>query len=444
MDKAADANFYRSAKTGYPVIARAEGVRLYDNAGKEYLDFGAGIGVTSVGYSLPDVNRQMAEQLERVAFVFNGYFTNEPRIALAQKLGEFCPGDLSRTIFAGSGSEANEIAIKIARQYHRERGNDGRHIVIGRRLSYHGNTMAALSASGRDAWRSHFEPYLYDFPRISAPYCYHCPLGLEYPDCKVQCARELEDTINEVGSDTVSAFIAEPVLGTTVAGATPPPEYYAIVSEICDRDDVLFIADEVLTGLGRTGRNFAIDHWDVVPDIVTVGKGLAAGYAPLSAVIVTSTVADTINGGSGQHSQGFTYSGNPLSCSAGLAVLSYLQQHDLIAQAAARGDYLRAKLAALQEECDIIGDVRGKGLFLGIEFVADRDTKEPFPADARITEQIVTKAFEKGLVLIGGFPGCVDGTRGDQLQLTPAFIISEADIDQAIDILRMILEDIAG
>lgn len=433
------ANFYRDSSRDYPVIDHADGVYVYDDQQRQYLDFGAGIGVTSIGYSVPEVTRQIAAQLEKVTFVFNGYFTNNPRIELAEKLLEFCPDAMSGVIFASSGSEASEVAIKIARQYHREAGNESKWKVISRQQGYHGNTMAALSASGREAWRDHFEPYVYDFPQIPAPYCYRCPLGLKYPSCNVQCARELEDTIKAEGEETVSAFIAEPVCGTTIAGVTPPPEYYDIIREICNRYNVLFIADEVLVGLGRTGRNMGIDHWDVVPDIIVVGKGLAAGYAPLSAVIVSAAIEDTVESGSGRHTQGFTYSGNPLSCSAGLAVLTYIQDHDLVAQAAARGDYLRARLEELQD-LDIVGDIRGVGLFLGLEFVADRESREPLPAEQALTGRIVSEAMAAGLILIGGFPGCVDGVRGDQLQISPAFVISEEQIDEAIGILRQVLE----
>ncbi len=434
-----DANFYRDSKRDYPVIERGEGVYLYDNRGKEYIDFGAGIGVTSIGYSVAEVTEKMAKQLDKTTFVFNGYFTSEPRIQLAEKLIEFCPGDLTKVVFASSGSQATEVAIKIARQYHCETGNESKYKVISRQFSYHGNTLGSLSASGRPAWREHFRPYMYEFPQIPAPYCYRCPLGLKYPECGVRCAHELEDTIKAEGEENISAFIAEPIIGTTLPGVMPPVEYYAIIRAICDKYNVLFIADEVLMGLGRTGRNFGIDHWQTVPDMITVGKGLAAGYAPLSAVVVRTKVSEAINSGSGRHSQGFTYSGNPLSCTAGLAVLKYLEANDLVKRAAELGDYLRRRLEELKD-IDIVGDVRGRGLFMGIEFVVQRETREPYPAEARLTERIVGAAFDMGLVLIGGFPGCADGVRGDQLQISPAFVISEAEIDRAVAIMRKAIE----
>ena len=436
MTENGDANFYRDLKKRYPIIERASGIYLYDDQGKEYIDFESGVEVANIGYSVAEVTREMVRQLEKTTFVYSGYFTNEPRIRLSQKLVQFCPQDLSRVIFAGSGSEANEIAIKIARQYHRETGEEGRYKVISRRLSYHGNTIGSLSVSGRPSWRDHFQPYMHQFPQISPPYCYRCPLGLEHPACDVRCARELEDVIQAEGPETISAFIAEPIIGTTVAGVTPQPEYYGIIRAICDKYNVLFIADEVITGLGRTGKNLGIDHWQVTPDIVTLAKGLGAGYVPLSAAIVHNKIFDAIAGGSGRHTQGFTYSGNPLSCAAGLAVLEYVEANGLVEAAKEKGEYLRGRLEALRE-IDIVGDIRGKGLYFGIEFVADRETREPFPAEARLTERIVTRAFEMGLFLIEGMPGCAGGALGDQIQVCPALVITEPEIDRAAELLQV-------
>jgi len=434
MTSIKDANFYRDLKKEYPVIESGKGICIYDNQGKEYLDFGSGIGVATIGYSVAEIVRKMAKQMEKITFVYNGYFTNRPRMALSEKLLGLCPEEMSKVIFAGSGSEANEIAIKMARQYHCETGNPSKYKVISRQLSYHGNTLGSLSVSGRDSWRGPFLPYLYDFPRIAPPYCYRCPFGLEHPTCGVRCAGELEDAIKAEGEENVSAFIAEPIIGTTVAGATPPPEYYATVRSICDKYNVLFIADEVLTGLGRTGKNFGINHWDIVPDIITVAKGLSAGYAPLSAAIFHNRIFEAIAGGSRAHCQGFTYAGNPLSCAAGLAVLNYIESNGLIERSRIRGEYLRVRLETLRE-IDLVGDIRGKGLLQGIEFVKDKETKDPFPAAAGLTRRITEKALAMGLVLIAALGGCADGTNGDQVQLSPAFIITETEIDRAVEIL---------
>ncbi len=430
-----DANLYRDLQRTYPSIQSAAGVRLRDSNGKQYLDFGAGIAVTNIGYGVKEVLEAMQAQLAKTTYVYGGYFTNEPRIELSQKLLALSPEGMSRVIVACSGSEANEVAIKMARQYHCETGNSSKHRVISRRQSYHGNTLGSLSASGRPAWRSLFLPYMYDFPQISPPYCYRCAFAIEYPECRLRCAQELEEAIITAGKDTVSAFIAEPIIGTTVPGATPPAEYYPLIRSICDKYDVLFIADEVIMGLGRTGKNFGIDHWNVVPDIVTVAKGLGAGYCPVSAVILHERIHTALANGSQKHTQGFTYTGNPLSCAAGAAVLRYVEKHNLVEQARKRGEYLEDRLEALRD-ISIVGDVRGKGLFQGIEFVRDRADKTPFPVEAGLVKRIVGQALQMGLVLIEGMPGCVDGVRGDQIQISPAFVIDESDIDCAVDVMR--------
>ncbi len=439
MNKANDANFYRDLKKEYPVITSGKGVYLYDDKGNEYIDFGSGIGVTCIGYSVSEVTKQMAKQLEKITFAYNGYFTNEPRIELSKKLIEFCPKEMAKIILTNSGSEANEVAIKIARQYHLETGNKSKYKIISRRRSYHGNTLGSLSMSGRPSWRKDFLPYMYDFPQIADPYCYRCPFGLAYPECGVKCAGDLEEAITSHGAENISAFIAEPIVGTTVTAVTPPPEYYDIIRNICDKYEVLFIADEVITGIGRTGKNFGMEHWQVTADIMVTSKGLAAGYAPLSAVIVRDKVFDTIAKGTGKHLQGFTYSGNPLSCTAGLAVLNYIEANNLVERAAKQGEYLCKQLERLRET-GIVGDIRGRGLLVGIEFVADEQSKTPFPAEARLTERIVREAFEMGLVLIGGMFGCADGVNGDHLQLSPAFVITEKEIDKAVEIMHTAIE----
>jgi len=399
--------------------------------------------VTLIGGGVGDVVARMKRQLDRATFVYNGVFTNEPSLALARRLLEIAPAGMGGVVFASSGSEANEVAVKLARQYHVETGAASRTKVLARQRAFHGNTLMSLSLSDRPSWSDHFKPYLHDVPRISAPYCYRCPLKLAYPSCMMRCATELDDLITREGPETVSAFIAEPILGTSVAGVVPPPEYYPIIREACDRHGVLFIADEVISGLGRTGRRFGIDHWDVAPDIITVAKGLAAGYAPLSAVLVSERIITAIRAGSGRHTQGFTHSGNPLSCAAGLAVLEHVLDHGLIEKAAARGAHLAARLQTLRR-IPIVGDVRGRGMFHGIEFVRDRERREPFAADRRVTQRIVSRAADLGLNLIAALPGCADGTNGDQIQISPALVFTEDQIDHGVDLLGRAIEDVAA
>jgi adenosylmethionine-8-amino-7-oxononanoate aminotransferase len=436
-----DRVFYRDLRKKYPIIVRAKGVHLYDDEGNEYLDFGSGIGVVNVGYNVPEINAAMIDQARKTTFVFSAPFTNEAQIRLSKKIIDMSPAGMSRVLLLSGGSLAIEAAIKLARQYHIERGQSSKYKVIARRTSYHGNTIGALSASGRPTWRAYFEPYLLNFPHIPPPYCYRCPYGQEYPGCAVACARELEQIIRFEGPENVSAFIAEPIIGTSAPGVTPPSEYYATIRAICDQYDVLFISDEVITGFGRSGRNFGIEHWDVRPDIIVAAKGVGGGYSPLAAVIINEGVYDAFEQGSGAHTQGFTYSGNPLSAAVGLALLEYIETHDLVGRVARMGPYLKERLESLKDT-GIIGDVRGLGFLQGVEFVQDGHKKTPFPKEMQLTSRIVAAALKRKLMIIGGMPGLVDAELGDHLQITPAFTMTEEEIDTSVEIIRESIQEV--
>jgi adenosylmethionine-8-amino-7-oxononanoate aminotransferase len=435
------AQIQRDFKRTYPVITHGKGVYLYDREGREYLDAVGGIAVVNVGHGVPEIIAAMTEQAQRVAFVSGGAFANEPAQALAEELATWAPAGMRHVLLLAGGSEATETAMKLARQYHVERGRAGKYRVISRWISYHGNTIGALSMSGRTAWRWEFVPYLQNFPKIHPPYCYRCPYGKTYPGCQVACAEDLERVITLEGPDSIAAFIAEPVIGTSAAGVTPPPEYYPRIQEICDRYDILFIADEVITGIGRTGKNFGIEHWGVVPDMITTAKGLSSGYAPLAAVIVHDRVYDAIARGSGRTTQGFTYSGHPLSAAVGLAVLRYLKAHDLVANAGRIGRNLLERLSALRR-FPIVGDVRGLGLFLGVEFVADPATKRPFPPEAGVTRRIVETTLAEGVVVVPGMSGLIDGVAGDHIQISPPYIFTEAHVEQLVRALEAAIQKV--
>jgi adenosylmethionine-8-amino-7-oxononanoate aminotransferase len=330
----------------------------------------------------------------------------------------------------------------MARQYHLQCGRPGRHKVIARWQSFHGSTLATLSLSGRPSWREPFLPQLTAVPHIVPPYCYRCPLGHSYPGCGVACADDLERMIVMEGPDSVAAFIAEPVIGSTVTGVVPVPEYYQRIREICDTYDVLFIVDEVLSGYGRTGRWLAIEHWGVQPDIVVMGKGISSGYVPLGAVLAAPRVVDAFTAGSGVFSHGFTYSGNPMCTFIGLQVLQYALGHQLFDGVPAKGAYLRAALDRLAGRHEIIGDVRGLGLFAGVEFVADRATREPFPEKAGLTRRVVRGAMDRGVLILPGVAGANYGRGGDHIHLSPPYIVSEAQLDQVTDVLDDTLTEI--
>ena len=435
-----DLIFHRDLRKTYPVIDRGEGIYLYDDKGNRFVDFGSGIGVVNLGYDISSVIEAMYAQAKKIPFVYSAPFASEPVIDLAERVIEMAPKDMARVFFVSGGSEAVEAAIKLTRQYYLERGQTGKYRVIARWSSYHGNTLGALSASGRPLWRRLFTPLLQDFPHIPPPYCYRCPFGSSYPECDVACAHELERTIAlEGGADSLSAFIAEPVVGTSATGLTPPPEYYPIIRDICDRHDILFICDEVITGCGRTGKNFGIDHWQVQPDIIVTGKGIGGGYSPLAAVIVNDVVCEAIEAGSASHTQGYTYSGNPLSAAAGLAVLDYIRENRLIERVADKEPFLREALEGLKET-GVVGEVRGRGFLMGVEFVRDPSTKDPFPPELEFSSKVVAEALKRGLMIIGGMGGMIDGVAGDHLQITPAFITSDEQIGWAVDTVRQSIE----
>jgi adenosylmethionine-8-amino-7-oxononanoate aminotransferase len=435
------AQIHRDFKKTYPVIVRGQGVYLYDRDGREYLDAVGGIAVVTIGHAVPEIIAAMAEQARKVAFVHGGAFANEAAIALSEELAAWAPPGLGHVMLLAGGSEATETAMKLARQYHLERGKAGKYRVVSRWTSYHGNTIGALSMSGRTAWRWEFAPYLQNFPKIHPPYCYRCPYGKSYPSCNVACADDLERVITLEGPESIAAFIAEPVIGTSAAGVTPPPEYYPRIREICDKYDVLFIADEVINGAGRTGRNFGIEHWGVTPDMITVGKALSSGYAPLAAVLVHDRVYDAMARGSGRTTQGFTYSGHPLSAAVGLAVLQYARAHDLVANAARIGKLLLERLTGLKRH-PIVGDARGTGLILGVEFVADQASKRPFPVKTEVTRRIVEAALAEGVVVVPGMGGMIDGVAGDHIQISPPFVFTEAHVNQLVTALDKAIQKV--
>jgi adenosylmethionine-8-amino-7-oxononanoate aminotransferase len=414
-------------------LSHGEGVYLYDTDGKQYLDGASSVVVTNIGHGNKRVAQAMAEQAAKVAYAPHHVFSNAPVIELAERLSRFTPANLNYCQFVSGGSEANESAIKLARAYFIERGQPEKWKIIGRWNSYHGNTLGALSANGHRGRRAPYLPMLLDFPHIPAAYCYRCPLNLEYPSCQVACAKSLEETILAEGPETVAAFIAEPLVGAAAAAITPPAEYFGMIREICDKYDILFICDEVMTGVGRTGRNFAIEHWNVIPDILVTAKGLSGGYAPLGAIAVREEIFEAFvpPRGSGQFIHGFTYSGHPLSCAVANEVLKIWEEAGLTANAAELGSYLRQGLEELQTRHPIVGDVRGLGFMQGMEFVQNRETKEPFPPNLRVARQVCDAALEEGLVVYPG-TGAVDGVAGDHILVTPPLIITREQIDELL------------
>jgi adenosylmethionine-8-amino-7-oxononanoate aminotransferase len=422
---------HHDVNTDYPVLQRGEGVYVFDNAGKRYLDAVGGVGVVNIGHGVPEVITAIEKQIRTLAFSYGGMVDNQPAKDLAAELQQWAPSGMgeTKTLFSSGGAEANEGAIKLAYQYHWERGCTSKRKIIGRWQSYHGNSVATLSASGRTTWRKMYDAYMLDFPHISPPYCYRCPWGKSYPSCQIDCAYELKRVIRQEGPENIAAFIAEPIIGTSVSAVVPPPEYYPMIRDICDEYDVLFIVDEVMSGVGRTGEPWGIDNWQVTPDIITTSKGVSGGYSPLGVLLISERIFKTISDGSGHVSHSCTYGGNPVSCAAGLAVLNYIKEQDLISKAATAGEKLMNKLSTTLNDLPWVGQVRGKGLFIGVELIADKESKQPFDSELQLTNCVQKEAFENGLIILGGVSGLIEGVAGDHFEILPPYVVTDDHIE---------------
>ena len=433
--------FGRTGENPNPLITHGEGTRLWDVAGREYFDSTSGaISVISIGHGRDEVVDAMAEQARNVAYVQGGRFRNDVADELAQELAKFTPGDVNRAIFVSGGSEANETAIKLARAYQLAKGRPERYIILSRDRSYHGNTLGALSLSGFDARRADYQPLLLWEPQVARQNCYRCPFDLRYPECNLACAEDLERAIQEVGPERVSAFIAEPIVAAAGAATTPPPGYFERIRTICDQHDILFIADEVVTGLGRTGLNFGIDHWGVVPDIIVTAKGLAGGYVPLGAVLISERVEQAFTQAGTRFTHGYTYMSHPVTCAAGLAVLRIIEREGLVRNAAIQGERMFALLDEKIAPHPFVGDVRGKGLLAGIELVAERESKLPFDPALRVTQALLDAALARGIMLYPCASG--DGVHSDQVLLSPPLNVTADEIDAIVDRFVLALRDI--
>jgi adenosylmethionine-8-amino-7-oxononanoate aminotransferase len=417
--------FPRNFKKNFPVAARGEGCWIIADDGRRFLDASGQAAVVSIGHGVPEIGRAMAEQSSQIAFAHTSQFHNAPAEKLAERLLAMAPPNFrngGRVYFTSGGSEATETAIKLARQFHLESGNRDRYRVLSRRQGYHGSTLGAMSVSGNVARRAPYEPLLAEWGHIAPCFCYHCPFEKTFPRCELACADDLDTYARGNNSGSVSAFIFEPVAGATLGAAAPPEGYAARVAEICRKNGILLIADEVMTGMGRTGKPFAVQHWGTEPDMILVGKGIASGYAPLGAVLVSARVIEAFERGSGTFMHGFTYQAHPVSTAAGNAVLDYLEAHRLFARVNAAGQNLRSAVDQRLSHPNV-GDVRGLGLLLGVEFVKDKTTREPFAKEQNIAEKIRQACLEEN-VLTYPTQGCVNGTRGDHILLAPPFTIS--------------------
>jgi len=391
-----------------PTAVRAAGSFVWDSEGRRYLDGSSGAVVASLGHGHPELLGALREQAERITYTVRALFTNEPAERLADRLVDLSPGDLDAVFLAGSGSEAVETALKLALQHWSEQGRPSKRWFVSRQGSYHGTTLGALSLSGHPVRRQHFEPLLHAFPAVPQPSPYRCGASAGCPPCDLACADAFDAAIRAAGADRVAAVVVEPVVGATGGAVVPAAGYYQRLREICDHHDVLLIADEVLSGAGRCGRFLAIEHWDTVPDLVAMGKGLGAGHVALAAVLARRPVVEAIAAGSGTLTTGHTYSANPLAAAVGLAALDVMAREGLVERAAGRGSALGAELRDLLETHPILGDVRGLGMLWGLELVGDRAARRPFARDQAVTERFLAVCQASGLLLYPASDGFND------------------------------------
>jgi adenosylmethionine-8-amino-7-oxononanoate aminotransferase len=432
----------RSFLKNFPAAVRGEGVCVWDAAGNRYLDLAGSAAVNFIGHGVPEISAAMAEQAAKLEFVHTSQFTTPVAEEYAGELLAFA-GEHFRggaVYFTCGGSESIETSLKLARQYQVERGEPRRHQILSRVQSYHGSTLGALSVSGNKRRREMYLPMVREFAHVGMPYCYRCDFDCTdgCRTCGQQYAAELELAI-ESSQGEAAGFIFEPVSGATLGAVVPPPGYLQSIAEICRRHGVLLIADEVMTGMGRTGRNFAVDHWNIEPDILVTAKGLSSGYAPLGAVLASKKVVDAIAAGSGAFLHGFTYNAHPISLAAGRAVLHYLQEKKLVdaadsSRAGSVAAHFKQALETLRDE-ESVGDVRGIGLLWAVEFVADKASKRPFPPEQTFSARVSAAAMKRGL-LVYPMQGSVDGVSGDHLLLAPPAIITGEQIAWSAEQLR--------
>jgi len=432
--------FYRNPLHDYPTAMRGAGVYLYDSEGRQYLDGSGGAAVSCLGHGHPDVVAAVKAQLDELAFAHTAFFTNEPQEKLATKLvGLFGEPD-AKVYFVSGGSEATETALKLARKYWVARGHNDKQSIISRKQSYHGNTLGALSISGNPGRNAVYRPMLHDWPKIEPCYAYRHQLADETAEeYGLRCAAELETAIQSIGADHIAAFFAETVVGATLGAVPAVGPYFQRIREICDQHDILLVLDEVMAGSGRSGSYFAFEQDDVIPDIVTLAKGLSGGYQPLGAAIARGMIHEQIVDAFGSFSHGHTYVGHATTCSAGLAVTSVIENENLLSRVKETGGNLRSALEQVFAEHPHVGDIRGRGLLLGIELVEDRETKAPIKAELGLPEAIRITAMNNGLVCYPG-GGTADGRDGAHVLLAPPYIYKSEHVDELVDKLRRTLD----
>ena len=436
--------FHRNPHADYPTAVHGDGVYLIDSEGKQYFDACGGAAVSCLGHSHPAVIDAIKSQVDKLAYAHSGFFTNEPMEALAEKLISEAPGDMDKVYFVSGGSEAIEAALKMARQYFTEQGQHSKKHFIARRQSYHGNTLGALAVGGNEWRRQQFKPLLVNFEHISPCYAYRNQRDDEtQADYSIRAANELQVMIDQLGAENVIGFVCEPVVGATSGAVPATTGYLKRIREICNDNEILLILDEVMCGMGRTGYLFAHEEDQIDCDLITIAKGLGAGYQPIGATIVSKKIYQTIYDGSGFFQHGHTYMGHATACAASLAVQNTIEQDNLLENVQSMGAKLQSQLTQEFSNHPHVGNIRGRGLFRGIEFVKDKLTKQPFPSELKINAKIKQATMENGLMC---YPmgGTIDGVNGDHILIAPPFIINDAHLDEIIEKLTLSITKILG
>jgi adenosylmethionine-8-amino-7-oxononanoate aminotransferase len=423
-----------------PVVERGDGIYLWDQDGKRYIDGCSGPQTANIGHGNARVREAMVAQAEKVSYAFRSHFLNEPAERLAHEIAEITPEGLDQVFFGSGGSEVVEACVKLARQYAIATNQATRYKVISRLPSYHGTTLGALSLTGDPAGFSMFAPMMVNHPKIPAPFCRYRPAGQSEDEAALAYANALEAEIVNQGPETILAFIMEPIGGAATGALTAPDIYYSRVREICDQYGVLLIFDEVMSGAGRSGKYLAAEHWGVTPDLVALAKGLASGYIPLGACVTSRKIVGAVEDAGG-FMHGHTYSASPIACAVGRAVLAEHLDNDLIGNAARMGALLKSRLEGLLDEFEFIGEIRGRGLLLGFDVIADRETGRPLPPELDAHMRLAQEAYDRGLIIYSR--RTMGGAKGDNFLVSPPLIVTEGQIDEIMDLLLQALRAFA-
>lgn len=445
MNKTNNYAVMRDWNKNFPVIERAEGIYLYDKEGNKYIDGSGGSSVcTSVGHGVEEICKAAYDQGKKISYAPTHAFTGDSVLKLAEHIVKLSPGDMknnSRVWFSCTGTDSTDDAVRLARQYWVEKGMPSKYQVITRWQAFHGNNIAVAGFSGISSRRKLFAPMFVESTHLPPAYCYRCPYEKKHPECGLLCARALETALRQVGPENVAAFIAEPMVGAALAAVPAPAGYFQKIREICDKYEILFIADEVMTGWGRTGLPWAIDHWGVTPDILATAKGMTSGYMPIAATIAKENIWAVLEEKNSAFKSGHTLNSNIVACATALASIDYMERNKLTENSAARGAQLLRGLEGMAKRHAIMDRVSGLGLMVGFECVKDKATKTPFPTSTPLSKMIEKEALKLGLVIFPCF-GCIDGVEGHMVMLGPPLVISEKQIDELLAILEKAVTEV--